>query len=1141
MNTENTREVWDSALQLPADKMPLQNLNIDSENLKYYLTHEEYNILLEALKALISDYNTRLEEGNFPGGGEGSLPPFDFDYTVLTSSEDDMAIEITTEDSMFTALRVLTEIKMLREELVGGDSPEGYLDSLFLSKKIADIAQGIITFMKGIEFTPSDTDPLVLEDSGYKKTYNINQYGVGHLRGLKLDEWLEVPELRFNRVEVTVGDFWRAPGGGKIKSVEESTNNTGIVHLKLDDGEMGAVAVGDLCLGIFHFMGDGSSNNAEQDFDDGKGNRRIKGFASCYFEITEVYNQPGKVSNSSFKYKLRDASEVFPNPIHPQALMSFVGYGNRTKKNRQSSAYQTRTYERFLTGINNWEYGDLNIAAQFGDLTNISHIVGEHDGYSVYLNNVYISGNLEQIKQAVIHVELGNQMVGVVKKDGEYDLSGATTDLHVFLGDEELRFIESTEIPLTNGTYHVTVEGTDITPGELIATHYDLSTFLVTGPPTDMLSASASIEFTITIKKRDGKLIQVIKRQTIQETQGVPGVGVENTVISYQIGDSGTIPPVSTWLDDLPEPVQGKYLWTRTRTIYTDGTHIDSYSVSYFAIDSEASLSIRLSKDSHTYTFSSKNEIHPKGGEDTWAEGKSVLSVSRGGESLKYISTGSPTYSTYTATINPTLNIESGAEGDNFFVYPEELTGDSLNIVITVKTLDSKGNPIEDTKIVTYNKLLDGVAGVGVPSVFRGLYNRAKKYYGNSRRIDIVQASDGNYYRTTDFSGDNYEEYIQDKDPTGVGEEYWIKFGINFDSIATGLLLAEEANIAEFSFKNQAMYSQNGWIENPSGVFTEITNSGGDLDNPLFKSNLYFSGKTGEFQARTGYIGGFTIHKDMLQSTHGTTPSISLNGITGAGHLAGGNISWNGDGEVTFGPNVTLSWNNIPDAPTIPDGVDDTYIKNLIDDSYIKSIISNQYITGTVDDDYIKGIISDDYIKATFEEAIERDFTTKITSTYITTQHINTLNLTSLGEVTAGRFSLGNGNFVVNAEGNLTAKNVDITGKITATSGAIGGFNIVDNVLTSTGNDYIELSGTVLKFYKNGVLQYDLGPGGITLKGGDATINGTTSSTITLANNWQIKATGNKLEFIYNGDTLASLSPTNLLVKGGITALSTNV
>ena len=55
----------------------------------------------------------------------------------------------------------------------------------------------------------------------------------------------------------------------------------------------------------------------------------------------------------------------------------------------------------------------------------------------------------------------------------------------------------------------------------------------------------------------------------------------------------------------------------------------------------------------------------------------------------------------------------------------------------------------------------------------------------------------------------------------------------------------------------------------------------GDIDNPLFKSNLYLNGKTGQLQARTGHIGGFTIHKDMLQSTHGTTPSISLNGITG--------------------------------------------------------------------------------------------------------------------------------------------------------------------------------------------------------------------------------------------------------------------
>ena len=71
MSTENTRAEWDNALQLPANKMPLQNLNIDSENLKYYLTHEEYNILLKAVQSLINNY-TEIVEGGGGGGSRGS-------------------------------------------------------------------------------------------------------------------------------------------------------------------------------------------------------------------------------------------------------------------------------------------------------------------------------------------------------------------------------------------------------------------------------------------------------------------------------------------------------------------------------------------------------------------------------------------------------------------------------------------------------------------------------------------------------------------------------------------------------------------------------------------------------------------------------------------------------------------------------------------------------------------------------------------------------------------------------------------------------------------------------------------------------------------------------------------------------------
>ena len=66
--------------------------------------------------------------------------------------------------------------------------------------------------------------------------------------GLSLRRFLEVPELRYNRVEVYVGNQWRAPGAGIIESVTPDTNSdetesaTGEIKLKLEEGEIGKVA-----------------------------------------------------------------------------------------------------------------------------------------------------------------------------------------------------------------------------------------------------------------------------------------------------------------------------------------------------------------------------------------------------------------------------------------------------------------------------------------------------------------------------------------------------------------------------------------------------------------------------------------------------------------------------------------------------------------------------------------------------------------------------------------------------------------------------------------------------------------------------------------------------------------------------------
>lgn len=67
----------------------------------------------------------------------------------------------------------------------------------------------------------------------------------------------------------------------------------------------------------------------------------------------------------------------------------------------------------------------------------------------------------------------------------------------------------------------------------------------------------------------------------IQGSDGVDGKGIKATEITYQIGESGTVPPEGTWTNTIPETTSEKpYLWTCTVITYTDDTTSTSYSVS---------------------------------------------------------------------------------------------------------------------------------------------------------------------------------------------------------------------------------------------------------------------------------------------------------------------------------------------------------------------------------------------------------------------------------------------------------------------------------------------------------------------------------------------------------------------------------
>lgn len=55
--------------------------------------------------------------------------------------------------------------------------------------------------------------------------------------------------------------------------------------------------------------------------------------------------------------------------------------------------------------------------------------------------------------------------------------------------------------------------------------------------------------------------------------------------VTYMVSDSGTIVPSGSWVADVPNVPQGKFLWTRTVLTFNTGNPVTSYSVSRFGID----------------------------------------------------------------------------------------------------------------------------------------------------------------------------------------------------------------------------------------------------------------------------------------------------------------------------------------------------------------------------------------------------------------------------------------------------------------------------------------------------------------------------------------------------------------------------
>lgn len=277
---------------------------------------------------------------------------------------------------------------------------------------------------------------------------HVDFYGNAEFESIAARSFLEVPELRYNRTTITVGNRWQTQGAGIIEKVWAGDNADnadiktelaltsleGVAKLKLEDGEVGAIALDDKCQGVFHFIG---KNNDPSTTDSKDGNFHFAGFTTIYFLIKEIYTSetlPASVrakladgecisENQFFRYELRAATcaglptedrNRWTDTSHPQPAMNFAAYANFTKADRQASRLTTTTYQLNLAGMTDWTYTQDNIMLIIGWLDGFSFVqriwdnekkefveaTKELHGEGIGTGNIYMWGKIDQFDRA---------------------------------------------------------------------------------------------------------------------------------------------------------------------------------------------------------------------------------------------------------------------------------------------------------------------------------------------------------------------------------------------------------------------------------------------------------------------------------------------------------------------------------------------------------------------------------------------------------------------------------------------------------------------------------------------------------------------------------------------------------------------
>lgn len=359
----------------------------------------------------------------------------------------------------------------------------------FVSKLSDDVIRGFIEMMAGLKVNGGlNADEIYAQSKmvvgqylrgvvGSSQGVHIGADGSIYARSLYLDETLFVPSIQFNRAMVLLGVFIVAPAAGEIEKVEKdqavdeqgrllyhklsdegyqlyyddegnetiepylerpvsTTINTGKpiygvtgwAELKLENGEFGSLAVGDMLLGFWHNVNTNSEEDIDGTFDEDlgyivrDGNYALRGFSSVYFVVDAIdeFEKNGK----RFHYTLRCASDsTWKQRYHPEVGMNFYGFGNMKDKERQSIHIITREYSLRLINKSKWTYDYDNIIEVNGKLDGFAmraknragqEYIKWFSGYGRVGGNEYIFGSIDQFERVAYRMEIDQSLGGSI-------------------------------------------------------------------------------------------------------------------------------------------------------------------------------------------------------------------------------------------------------------------------------------------------------------------------------------------------------------------------------------------------------------------------------------------------------------------------------------------------------------------------------------------------------------------------------------------------------------------------------------------------------------------------------------------------------------------------------------------------------